>query len=442
MNKMRWVAIAIAFLVGMRPLLVQAHVKWFSAFSFADQPRTFAALLAPLALGLMAFAAVILALLVWLDRDIAKRGLLARAEAWLNAHKQHSTLVMRIAMGGTLLLNWQADALLAPEFKESALGGLGPWLGWAQFVLALLLLLPATTPFAGAGLLLLYVAGIVQFGFFHMLDYVHLAGTAVYLLLSNVQSLRLRALRLPMLYATVGFSLCWLAMEKQIYPQWGRLVLGANPQLSLGLDAGFFLTSASFVEFGLGYLLIICLLQRPMSLLITLVFISTTLVFGKTEVIGHTPLHAALIVFLLNGPGTVYRAPIMLHERLPLRMAFAATNFVLLYLLMGALYVAGAQAEYRAHLGLVPHRIVAVGAAPTLALALTGDMLHIKTGNGFVGHAHVYVNGAHVGSTDEAQFTLGASDARGPRRVTVALHDAGHQLLLVNGAPIAQDVIW
>ena len=38
-----------------------------------------------------------------------------------------------------------------------------------------------------------------------------------------------------------------------------------------------------------------------LALLITLVFFATTLVFGKLEVIGHTMLHAALIVFLIEG---------------------------------------------------------------------------------------------------------------------------------------------
>jgi hypothetical protein len=63
---------------------------------------------------------------------------------------------------------------------------------------------------------------------------------------------------------------------------------------------------------------------------ITLVFFTTTLIFGKVEVIGHTPIHAALVVFLLEGPGRVYKPPIALHRGLGLRTAFAAVNFALL----------------------------------------------------------------------------------------------------------------
>jgi hypothetical protein len=94
-------------------------------------------------------------------------------------------------------------------------------------------------------------------------------------------------------------------------------------------------------------LLIIGLFERPLALTITMVFFLTTLVFGKVEVIGHTTLHAALIVFLLHGPGTVYRAPVRFHRRLPLRVAFAAVNFALALVLLLPAYQAGAWYQHR-----------------------------------------------------------------------------------------------
>lgn len=248
---------------------------------------------------------------------------------------------MRIATGATLLLAWQADALLVPELHIDA-----AWVGWYQFALALLLIFPRTTPLAGIGLGLLYVYGL-QFGVFYMLDYLHVVGVAAYLALSEVQSVRIRALRLPLLYATVGFSLFWLGLEKLVYPEWGLYLLEQNPQLALGLPPLFFLTGAAFVELGLGYLLIIGLFERPLALIITLVFFTTTLVFGKVEVIGHTMVHAALIVFLLHGPGTVYRAPITFHRQVPWRMAFAAVNFALAVAILLPAYQAGAWYQHR-----------------------------------------------------------------------------------------------
>jgi hypothetical protein len=72
-------------------------------------------------------------------------------------------------------------------------------------------------------------------------------------------------------------------------------------------------------------------------------------VFGKLEVIGHTPLHAALIVFLLEGQGTTFRPPIALHRRTALRTAFATVNFVLLLALLLVPYTSGARRLHREH---------------------------------------------------------------------------------------------
>jgi hypothetical protein len=71
------------------------------------------------------------------------------------------------------------------------------------------------------------------------------------------------------------------------------------------------------------------------------------LVFGRTEIIGHTILHAALIVFLLEGPGRTYPAPINIHQRLPLRIAFAAVNFLIVVGVLLVAYSGVAQSEYR-----------------------------------------------------------------------------------------------
>jgi hypothetical protein len=370
---------------------------------------------------------VVIGLLVVIDRWLTQHDTFQRFEKWMSDHKEQSTLVMRVAMGATFLLCWQADAMLVPELKISS-----SFIGWIQFGLALLLVFPQTTPLAGLGLGALYVYGATQFGFFYMLDYLHYVGIAIFLMLSQVNSLRIRAIRLPILYLTVGFSLSWLALEKIIYPDWALYLLEQNPALSMGLPVIFFLTSAAFVEFSLGYLLIICLFQRPLALVITLVFFTTTAVFGKVEVIGHTTLHAALIIFLLNGPGTVYRAPITLHSRTPLRVAFASVNFALILGLMLVAYSGGAQFQYQNYKASLPKLEVAATHAPTVSLSATGTTLHINTTHFYAGEVNVYVNGAYAGSTHGDTFELGAL-APGIYRVAVTLHDEAQRFMTVNG---------
>jgi hypothetical protein len=413
------------------PTVSYAHVKWFSKFSFADRPMTLVQIINPLFLGLLALSMGVIGLLVVIDRWLARHDTFQRFEHWMADHKEQSTLVMRVAMGATFLLCWQADAMLVPELKIG-----GPIVGWIQFVLALLLVFPQTTPLAGLGLGALYVYGATQFGFFYMLDYLHYVGIAIFLALSQVSAPHIRALRLPILYFTVGFSLSWLALEKIIYPDWALYLLEQNPALSMGLPVIFFLTSAAFVEFSLGYLLIICLFQRPLALVITLVFFTTTAVFGKVEVIGHTTLHAALIIFLLNGPGTVYRAPITFHSRTPLRVAFASVNFALILGLMLVAYSGGAQYQYQNYKASLPKLEVAAASAPTVSLSATGTTLHIHTTRYYAGKAQVYVNGTYVGSAHGDTFELGAL-APGTYRVAVTLHDEEQRFVTVNGEMIA-----
>lgn len=327
---------------AMVPAPAHAHVKWFSEFSFADRPLSAGQVLTPLFFGLAVMSMAVTGAMVLLDRRLENAAWYRGVNEWLAERRDHAPLVMRIGVFATLLLAWQADALLVPELRAWA-----PWVGWAHFWLALFVLFPRTVPITGGGLIALYGLAAARYGGFHLLDYVFFAGVGWYLLVSGSGSERIRGTGIPALYASVGFSLCWVALEKIIYPQWALHILNEYPQLSLGFDVRFFLLGAAFVEFSLGYLLIINLLQRPLALVITLVFFTTTLVFGKLEVIGHTPIHAALVVFLLEGRGTVYRPPIQFHRRLALRTAFAAVNFALLLAILLPLYAAAARAQMR-----------------------------------------------------------------------------------------------
>ncbi len=320
--------------------VASAHVKWFSRFSYADAPRAFTEVLSVRVALLALLAAAAIGVLVLLDRRLDDAAPYKRLARWLDQRRDAADGILRAATGASLLLSWQGGALLAQELPAPA------WAGWLQFVVALLLVFPATVPVAGALLLGLFVVAVAQAGAFHLLDYAVFAGVGYALLVSRMPVERLRASGLPALYATAGFSLMWLALEKLVYPGWAGYVLEQNPALTLGLDPGFFLDGAAFVELTLGFLLLIGLLERPLAVLVTLVFFTTTLVFGKEEVIGHTILHGALLVFLLQGKGTHFTPPYRFHRRTGLRVAFASVNFLLVSGLLLLAYTAVAR---RAH---------------------------------------------------------------------------------------------
>ena len=312
----------VSFLI-ISPESAHAHVKWFSHFRYDQAPQTLGQLNHVAFWGLLALSFVTIALIVYADRKLESWSKYQDLDRYLATLADRAPIILRVFTGASLLLAWQAGSMIAPELKIPSQA-----VGWYQFALCLLLLGKITTPLAGIGMILLYLYSMTQYGVFHMLDYLVYPAIGYFLVASSAKKTSLRDTRIPALYLGLGFSLCWAAMEKIFYPNWGLEVLEQAPALTMGLDPQFFLLACAFVELSLGYLLVIGLIQRPLALTITLVFFTTTAFFGKTEVVGHTLLHGALIVFIVLGTGSYYRPPIAIHQRLGLRMAFASINFV------------------------------------------------------------------------------------------------------------------
>lgn len=357
-------ATAVAAALLLLPARADAHVKWFSDFDFRDPPLPFSEVVDTRFVVLTIAAAIVMAGLPALDRWLEANPLYVSINEWLAERRHHGDAVIRFSMAAVLLITWSSRALLTPELAEPA-----DWIGWIEFVLAVLLLTGRFDRIGGAGLIGLWIVGVVSYGAFHMLDYLHVIGIGAFLILRASDRRDIRGLGVPVLSLTVGFSLMWLGFEKLVYPEWSFAILESRPLLRFGLPAELFLDGAAFVEIGLGFLLMIGLLGRPLALVITIVFISTTLVFGRVEVIGHTPVHAALVVFLLHGPGSMYPAPIAIHRDLRARMAFAGVNFVVLAIVFGVLYTASARVQFDnavAERGPLPPPIAAATPAPAI----------------------------------------------------------------------------
>ncbi len=197
-------------------------------------------------------------------------------------------------------------------------------------------------------------------------------------------------------------------------------------------------------------------------MVITLVFFITTCFFGKTEVVGHTILHGALLVFIVRGPGHYYQAPIRIHKSLTMRSLFAVANFVLLFAVLAFPYERLARATHAAtkekRTEAAHPRFDLPAGSPKMSVELTplrdehgGWALHIVTRN-FIfapqnagkadvlgeGHAHLYVNGKKMGRVYGEWFhtTLG----KGINRLKVTLNTNSHQDYWQDGAPVTHAI--
>lgn len=431
-----------------------AHVKWFTDFRFEHNPLTVHELLTGLTFwGLFSLSVMTFPLLVYLDRVLDRSRIYRKMNLFFDQFRQQSPLIVRVTMGASLLLSWQSDSMIAPEIAISH-----PFWGWFQFVLVLLLLTKYTTPLAGIGMLMIYLQGLSTHGVFHLLDYVIYPAVAYFLIVSQSKNIKVKDSGIPILYVGLGFSLCWVALEKMFYPFWGLSILEQMPQLTMGLPADFFLLSAAFVEFALGYLLIICLLSRPLALVITLVFFTTTLFFGKVEVIGHTILHGSLLVFIVNGNRNYFTAPINFHQNLPLRMSFAAVNFILLFFLLffpyawmsdqvhqqriekysqtqHSLYEVKSS-EWNPQVKLEAHKDSTRGwnvRVKTSDFTFAAEQVNQENRRGF-GHAHLYIN-------EKLQERIYGEWSHlvlppGNHRIRIGLYTNNHKKIAVDGIPV------
>lgn len=439
------------------PSVSFAHVKWFSNYNFEEIPLHVADIMNGTFWFLFGLSLVSLPLIVYLDKHLEKSLAYIKINAFLDRYENNAQLIMRMIVAAVLLMSWQGDSMIAPEIPIP-----GNIWGWAQFVLVFLLLFKETTWLTGLGMFFFYLVAISQHGIFHMLDYMVYPAVGLYFILSSLKNERFKNLDLPVLYSGLGFSLCWVAFEKLIYPFWGLSVLAKAPELSMGLDHQFFLTSTAFVEFTLGYLLIIALLQRPLAIVITLVFFTTTVFFGKTEVVGHTILHGALLVFIVKGPGHYYQAPIRFHKAPWMRSLFAVINFIILFSVMAFCYDKLAHKTYtklseqktkEAHPHyehpvnlpipsvVIEHTIDSMGGWNLHFLVKNFSFTPERAGSEDVdnsGHAHLYVDGKKIARIYGPWFHL--SLPKGIHQVKIGLTTNSHKDYYIDGREISASV--
>jgi hypothetical protein len=84
---------------------------------------------------------------------------------------------------------------------------------------------------------------------------------------------------------------------------------------------------AAFIEFVVGYLLVVGILNRVLGLVVTVIFIMTTMLFGITEIIGHFMIHIVLIIFIIEGV-SFYNPPIKWHKTKLDQFIFVFLNFL------------------------------------------------------------------------------------------------------------------
>lgn len=296
-----------------------AHVKWFT--DVAAEKESLAAVLSPFFMTLAVFAAVLLAVLTQLLPAISKSRLSMRMDAGLDRLRPYSPPILKYGTAAALLIQALTGTRFALEFELT--GGWQTALMWTAVVLLLVPHLYATKVGALA-MLVLFVDTGIEAGLFHMLDYgFYLAIIGVLLLERTKES----KWGFPLLYLGTGLSLCWVAVEKWIFPTMAEDIIAGHNVPTFGFAPELFIVMTGFIEFVVGFLLVVGILNRLLSFVLTLIFISTTMLFGMSELVGHFMIHIVLILFIIEGV-SFYKPPVTMHRTVIDQMVFVSLNFI------------------------------------------------------------------------------------------------------------------
>ncbi|MBP1990347.1 DoxX family membrane protein [Paenibacillus eucommiae] len=319
MRKFVALLIAMVAAIAIRPLTAEAHVKWFT--DLHPEKETIANIMSPLFMGLAVLVALVLAVLTQVLPSLSGWKLMQTVDLKLDGLRKYSFLLLKYGLAIAVLIQVLSGSLLVPEFEIQT--QLQTILLWTSVILLLIPHHFATK--AGAVVILIVCINVtMEAGLFHMLDYAFYVAIAGALL---VEKTKLAPWGFPFLYLGTGLSLCWVAVEKWIYPIMALDIIENHGVPTFGFSPDAFVVMAAFIEFVVGYLLVVGILNRVLSLVLTGIFVSTTMLFGITELVGHFAIHIILLIFIIEGV-SFYKPPIQMHKKRLDQIVFVSLNFI------------------------------------------------------------------------------------------------------------------
>ena len=294
------------------------HVKWFTEAEAVREPLE--NILTWDFFLLTVVIAIVLALLPQIIPALMKLKIVKAFDKKISYFEPYTGRILKYgtAIAITIQLLW--NSILAPEIELTTFR-----LVVGIFIVALLLIPHhIATKIAAIAIVVVFFDALYHIGWFHILDYAFYLAIAFALFL---QSTKWERLGMPALYLGTGLSLCWVAVEKWVYQEMSIDIIFSHGVPTFGFDAATFVLLSAFIEFVVGYLLIVGVLNRLLALVLTLIFISTTMLFGLLEIIGHFMIHIILITFIIENT-SFYNPPIQMHKRKIDQFIFIFLNFI------------------------------------------------------------------------------------------------------------------
>ncbi|MFC4403146.1 hypothetical protein [Gracilibacillus xinjiangensis] len=301
------------------PITTYAHVKWFAEVEPEKVPIE--QILSPFFITFALIVAIVLAILPQIMGYLLKIPYANKLDNFLNRFRKYSRYILKYGTALAFIIQIFSGTMFAPEFIISE-----TWqtVMMALIIIALLIPIHYSTKVAAVLMLVLFITVWADFGWFYMLDYGFYLAIIFVLLIGST---KFENWGFPFLYLGTGLSLCWVAVEKWVYPGMTLDIVLHHNVPTFGFDPEIFIVMAAFVEFVVGYLLVVGILNRILGLVVTVIFLMTSMLFGMTEIVGHAMIHIVLLIFIIEGV-SFYHPPIRIHKTKIDQFVFVFLNFL------------------------------------------------------------------------------------------------------------------
>lgn len=295
-----------------------AHVKWFVDSSSTAIPGYSLSELP--VLSLLTIAIVILIVSLILDRLLK---IPEKYRLYLTKLENGVTTLFSLLVGLSLIIFSINGYIFAPNLEATT--NLDLLLVSIQTLCGIALFLGLFNRPAAAILLLLYFAVGTRFGVGNMLDTLDVIGIGLFLLIAGRPNCKLLDVKpnfinklqdysVPFLRTFTGLNLLILGFsEKILNPNLGQTFLTSHPWNFMKILGFEWFSDRTFILFAGGFeaifglLLIFGLITRLTSLALAGFFITTLVLLGPIELIGHLPHFAIVFVLLVFGSGDKLR---------------------------------------------------------------------------------------------------------------------------------------
>ena len=319
----------LIFFISVFPTYVYAHVKWFT--EVIPQKENLDHIISPLFMGVALISALIISVLPRLVTLMEKSKYVRKIDNKLDSYRKYSRYILKYGTATALALQHLSGRLFAPEFpihNQTVLIIL--WIA----IICLFIPHHIFTKIGALIVLGLFFMLTMEAGIFHMLDYGFYVAIIIVLLVGNTKA---ENWGFSFLYLATGLSICWVAVEKWVYPSMVLDVVYNHGVPTFGFAPETFVVLCAFIEFVIGYLLVVGILNRLLGVVVTLMFICTSLLFGMIEVVGHFMIHIILLIFVIEDV-SFYNPPVKYHKTMLNQMIFVFLNYIFVLVTILVIY--------------------------------------------------------------------------------------------------------